>query len=242
MAEPIIPSDAVKAIQDSVATATIEVNGREFVTRPVFAEPAESEARAITVNTLQGIVDYVKSDIDRLDLAKTAIHIVGPTEVAVFSGLFGHKQRDGFLYAKLISLFSDGFKFGTYLDCETFIIGVRTLFEQTDGAEQVIKLVGNLTQVADQNNADDGFTQTVTVRRGITMVGNAQVQNPVDLYPYRTFREVAQPKSPFILRITGGDNPRCALFEADGGAWKLEAISNIKEFFQSKEIGLPIIC
>src|SRR5437870_4623366 len=143
MAEPIIPSDAVQAIKDSVETKTIEVGGRAFVTRPEFKTPAKETANGSRVATRQG---------------------------------------------------------------------------------------------------SDGFSQTVTVKAGITRVEKAIVPNPVTLIPFRTFREVEQPSSSFILRLTGGEKPKAALFEADGGQWKLEAIKNIKAFFDGKDLNIPIIC
>jgi hypothetical protein len=51
------------------------------------------------------------------------------------------------------------------------------------------------------------------------------------LSPYRTFRELNQPESAFIFRMRGGGEgkaPQCALFEADGGKWKLDAVQAIK--------------
>jgi len=61
------------------------------------------------------------------------------------------------------------------------------------------------------------------------------VPNPVTLRPYRTFSEVEQPASQFVFRMkTGGSSPSCALFNADGGAWALEAIENIKRWLSDR--------
>jgi hypothetical protein len=58
--------------------------------------------------------------------------------------------------------------------------------------------------------------------------GTALVKGLVRLAPWRTFREVAQPVSSFLFRVQkAGDLPQFALFEADGSAWKLEAVANI---------------
>ena len=49
--------------------------------------------------------------------------------------------------------------------------------------------------------------------------------------------EVDQPVSPFVLRLRGGGNgslPSCALFEADGGKWRLAAIENVKAWLASR--------
>lgn len=44
----------------------------------------------------------------------------------------------------------------------------------------------------------------------------------------RTFTEIDQPVSPFVLRIN--EDMRVALFTADGGAWKQEAMKNIQAY------------
>ena len=70
------------------------------------------------------------------------------------------------------------------------------------------------------------------------MSAEAAVPNPVTLAPFRTFRDVAQPASLFVLRVQGGgETPNVALFEADGGAWRLAAIENIKKWLEENITG-----
>ena len=56
----------------------------------------------------------------------------------------------------------------------------------------------------------------------------------VRLSPYRTFREIEQPESQFLLRIRTDDrgNAEVALFEADGGVWRNEARLRIAEYLK----------
>ena len=61
--------------------------------------------------------------------------------------------------------------------------------------------------------ADDGVGQTVTAKSGVTRTTKVDVKNPWMLAPFRTFPEVAQPESPFILRMD--KDSQCALFEGD---------------------------
>lgn len=75
---------------------------------------------------------------------------------------------------------------------------------------------------------DSGVTQEVSVRRGVALKEQQTVQPIVHLQPYRTFLEVAQPASDFLLRIDKDGHP--ALYEADGGAWKLEAKRSIAAY------------
>ena len=78
---------------------------------------------------------------------------------------------------------------------------------------------------------DDGVSQKATIKTGIASKGEVLVPNPVKLRPYRTFLEVEQPESAFVFRMRD-DNGRveCALFGADGGAWKNAAMKSIKEY------------
>lgn len=61
-----------------------------------------------------------------------------------------------------------------------------------------------------------------------------EIKPIVRLSPYRTFREIAQPESQFLLRIKTGDNGavQAALFEADGGAWRNEARLRIAAYLK----------
>lgn len=67
------------------------------------------------------------------------------------------------------------------------------------------------------------------------------VPNPVTLAPYRTFVEVKQPESKFVFRMRKSEEgPQAALFEADGGAWKIEAMQRVKEFLEDKLVGTGV--
>jgi hypothetical protein len=65
----------------------------------------------------------------------------------------------------------------------------------------------------------------------------------VKLSPYRTFREVEQPESEFLLRVRldNNDAPAVALFEADGGAWINQAMENVVNYIQSLVADIPVI-
>jgi len=64
------------------------------------------------------------------------------------------------------------------------------------------------------------------------------VKNPVTLTPYRTFREVAQPVSPFVLRFN--EDAQAALFTGDGSVWKLEAVGLIAEYLRHNLLGYNV--
>lgn len=57
-----------------------------------------------------------------------------------------------------------------------------------------------------------------------------KVKPRIQLQPFRTFLEVPQPESEFLLRVD--PNEGIGFFEADGGVWKLEAKRNIADYFE----------
>lgn len=212
----------------------VDVGGVPMSRVPLHdARPLDPEPAVLEVSTLKSFAEYALSAIDDEYRAERAqfVHVEGGTSVRLCTGLFGDRnQRVTVARAKAIV---PSFPFGSFLDAESFNIAILTHFEETPDRANVLKLTGNLTTEAVQTVADDGVTQQVTARHGIARRADVEVKAILTLKPYRTFSEVAQPESPFVLRLRGGGNgesPKCALFEADGGRWKLAAVSNVKSY------------
>jgi hypothetical protein len=59
------------------------------------------------------------------------------------------------------------------------------------------------------------------MRAGVHLKDQEKIQPRVKLAPYRTFPEVKQALSQFVLRARNqGETIELALFEADGGRWR----------------------
>jgi hypothetical protein len=93
------------------------------------------------------------------------------------------------------------------------------------------------------SNEDDGITQRVAVKQGVTLKADIALQPRVTLAPYRTFAEIDQVLSTFVFRTRVGpsQSPQLALFEADGGRWRINAVASIKSWLTGKVGGSPII-
>ncbi|MFD2133319.1 hypothetical protein ACFSKI_19070 [Pseudogracilibacillus auburnensis] len=184
-------------------------------------------AGPFVVNTLSGLVDYLQSDFDEKYNSDNPfiVHIVSPTEVKVESPLNNDAGRDYFVKAEALI---PHFLFDSFHDTEEFNIKLQSCFVKNEDRDIMLKVVGNIQEDNVKNVKDDGISQAVVAKVGVASVGNVEVPNPVSLAPFRSFVEVDQPVSDFVFRMQNG--PRCALFESDGGAWKLEAISNIKTY------------
>lgn len=116
-------------------------------------------------------------------------------------------------------------------------VTIKLEFIPDDEREILLQVLGNIKEENVRTVGDDGISQAVKIKQGLTSVADVIVPNPVNLAPYRTFLEVDQPFSNFIFRMK--DGPKGALFEADGGVWRNDAITNIANYLHDRLIGEP---
>lgn len=228
--------EGIEKILSLGGTKVEEVNGRTYENGPKgLIAVTPPQAQTLKINTLTGIVDYVPAKDDM-------IHVLDHKTVYVLDKSFSDAWLTRSTYLAAVHD-SPVFKFGQYVDVENFIIALQAMFVQDETTATMLKLVGNIKDEGVSNFNDDGVTQVVTAKTGISLVNNVAVPNPVTLRPYRTFMEIEQPASTFVFRIKGnkGEQPMCALVEADGRMWSLEAIKNIKAWLADKIPGVKII-
>ncbi len=238
----------INELQNAVKTEIIKDSlGNEYSTRALFPlkekEKQPASPSRFDLHTLTGLVDFcLRHKEEKGPEDPAGLYIADHSQVLLLSEPFGpEKKRTQFVKAGFEALLGTSFKFGEFYDQEAFVIGLQSLFEPTPARDEVIKLVATIKRDQSAEWTDSGVSQTVIAKTGIAKVGEAQVPNPVRLKPFRTFREIDQPESPFVLRIREGrSGPESALFEADGGRWKLAAIQLIKEYLEDK-VELPII-
>jgi len=215
----------------------LEIDGQTYSTEKLH-HVMLPKATALNVNSLTGLLDYIKSNFDAESFAGTLVHVVSHDEVRLISNLLKDADRETYMVARA---FSPKFNFDRFYDHESFIIAIQSCFIQNEDAASILKVVGNIKDEAVRNYGDDGVSQQVTAKAGIANVADVRVPNPVMLAPYRTFVEVAQPVSKFVFRMrTGNREPECALFEADGGAWRLEAMQRVKKYLEQQLTGTGI--
>lgn len=198
-------------------------------TKASLSRVKEAKASVLTVSTLTGLVDYIKSDLDKLP-EKLLIQVISPREVALYSPLNADREREQYISAEAI--LPDNVVYDRFIGTEQFNIMLQSAFVDVGTKSALLKYTGLIQDEAVKTTGDDGVSQQVTVKTGVASVGQAIVPNPVELAPYRTFSEVEQPISKFIFRMQEG--PRAALYEADGGAWRNKAILSIKEYLQEE--------
>lgn len=217
---------------------TIEVNNRDYST--INIEPIlEPDFEKLYVFNLESLVAYIKDDPDILKNKHKIINIVSPTKVLLQSSIYGDfKQRDTYMAVDCKELLPDIY-FERFMGIEQFIITLKSKFVMTEELEKIVKIVGNISDETVTNYNDDGITQQVTARTGIARVGEVALPPKIELKPYRTFVEIEQPSSEFLLRANKRSGEiEFALFEADGGAWKNESICFIAEYLKDRLEGV----
>ncbi len=231
----------IQTIKDAELVEVVEINGRSYTKEHLHdATPLEFKPDLLELTSLQGLVDYLALDLDRLANDNAVVHVVSPARVVVTTGVTGERrERLYFAIASVQQLAVDD----KWLPPDTMTVRLRTRCAPGGSLDEVVRVLGCVTAEESVKVKDDGFSQEVSQRRGLTLVGKETVPNPVELAPYRTFREVEQPSSPFLLRVKGGgEEPiSCCLFEADGGAWKIAAVAAVVEWLQGKNLPLQII-
>jgi hypothetical protein len=237
----------VRAIQDSVRTEGITVDAVTYVTRPVYLPPVEPSITALDLSTLDSLVEYLEADIDSLSGNRAMlVHVESPTVVSLLTKEAGrYRQRDRYVRAEADATAERNFEFGHFYSAEEFNIKLQSLFIDTDERARVLRVVGNIKEEKVKTAADDGVTQTVTAKQGVAFVQEVAVPNPVTLAPYRSFPEINQVESDFVLRVRAGRSegelPTIALFEADGGRWQIEAVKRVKAYLAARVGDIPVI-
>lgn len=205
-----------------------EIHGSTYSDKELNRISYVPYARTIEMHTLTSLVDYIKANIDTMS-DKMIIHVVSPTSVKLYSQLDNDRNRE---YLIEVDAQLPDFRFGDYIGHEAFCIALQSKFIQNDDRNLVLKFAGTVEDGTVAEYGDDGITQKATVKTGLASKGDAIIPNPVKLRPYRTFLEVEQPESAFVFRMRSERGVQCAIFEADGGAWKNTAMKNIKEYLQ----------
>lgn len=229
--------DALQYVVGLKTAEVLDINGGKYVDKNVHRVDKELRASAIQMNTLTSLVDYLKAGVDSM-ADKMLVQVVSPMKVRVLSMLDADRKREELVDVE--AMIPD-FEYGRYMGNERFIIALQSKFIANDDRALLLQFAGTVKDESIAQYGDDGVTQKATIKTGITSVGDAVVPNPVKLRPFRTFIEVEQPESAFVFRMrqAEGHGVECAIFEADGGAWKNAAMKSIKEYLQYELEELP---
>lgn len=219
--------EALQYIVSLKEPSVLEHDGMKFADKSLNRIPEITPYRLQT-RSLASLVSLISGEIDhkRLVGRKIIIHVKSPTEILVSSS-FGENLDRYDLYSAAAEV--PQIVLGKFIDFEAMNIQLKSCFLPSEARDALIAYLGNIQEDAVKTSSDDGFSQTTAVKTGIASVSMVPLRPIIPLAPYRTFVEVDQPASEFLVRLQTGSG--VALFEADGGAWRIQARKFIKEYF-----------
>lgn len=217
----------------------------QLVQPPVSAE--------IGVTTLQGLADLLDNEFEDAKAGDDLlVHVEDPFTVSLIGRKSDEYGRRTTYATARYPKECPAFTFGAWFSTENFLIAVqqgfqRILLENEDGTlakdlDYVITTASKISAESTVSNDDDGITQRVNVQSGVVLKTTVPLQPRVSLAPYRTFAEIDQIVSTFIFRARVNNGAvQLALFEGDGGRWRLAAVAAIKAWLTSQVSPSPII-
>lgn len=222
--------DAINRIVELATPFTLETrNGHQFCSADLREVKPEVELPArYSVDTLEALVKLIRTE-GVAQAPQLYVRVDSARRVVVDSTYTG---RDYAIYSRLplYEAVSDvpSISVNQSISQEEAIVELQSLYAVTDDRDYLLALLSRIDVNQGVSSVDNGISQEVSVRTGAVLKEQQTVQPIVHLQPYRTFLEVEQPASDFLLRLDKDGRP--ALYEADGGAWKLEAKRNIAAY------------
>lgn len=212
--------DAIDRIVGLAAPARVEFGDKLYSDRALtLVDEEPSRPHTFEVKTLGGLVRMVKAECKEADLR---IVVDGPRKVTVYSPYVKVPGRE---FERVVPYEAVAdvppVTVGAPMDQGKAIIELQTLHNPTPDRDYLLDLISRIDITEGVTSSDNGVTQEAVARTGVVLKEQVAIKPIVQLQPFRTFLEVEQPVSDFLLRVD--KQGRIALYEADGGAWKLEA-------------------
>lgn len=205
-------------------TKLFEIEGQQFSDRELhYVRPHVDRPEGVSVNGLDSICKLIRTEKSWNDTV--FVNVSQYDRVEVITSYQPDLSRNTLYHARAdVPGFNGGWR-----DRETALVQLRSLFIPGEGTEYLLDILSRISEESKITSSDNGITQVVEAREGISLNAFVAVRPRVTLQPFRTFLEVPQPESEFLIRV---DKDRgIGFFEADGGVWKLEAKRNVAKYF-----------
>lgn len=226
--------EAIDRIVELAAPATMEFDGRMFTSQEMEEITVEEDGPSrLSVNTLEALAVMIRTEGVKQPGLPLYVRVMDERNVLVYSSL--HKGK--------ATIFLRQYYYKAECDVPRVIIGqemsqqqaiiqLQSVYGPTPDRDYLLELISHMSVNEGVTSDDNGVTQIVTARKGAVLKENKPVKPIVSLMPYRTFIEAKQPMSEFLLRV--GKEGGISLYEADGGAWRLEAKDNIADWLDEE--------
>ena len=206
-------------------TQAFEIGGQTYTDGHLTRIPPHVDRpECITVSGLDGVCKLIRTEMEKVGVT-ILVQAKSYKTVEVMTTYLPDFSRNALYRAEAdVPGLRTGFR-----DRETALIELRSLFIPNEGTAYLLDLLSRITDEKSVSSKDNGVTQVVEARQGVALNAVVEVKPRILLRPFRTFLEVEQPESEFLLRVDAGKG--IGFFEADGGVWRLEAKRNIADYF-----------
>lgn len=226
----------IQHIQETTQPLVREIDGATFVITAggdaMQVRSTMDHPSTLSLNSLDSLVKMIQTEARSLS-DNQRLYITVPSHLRV--DCFSSPLRDARCFRPFFYQVSapdvPGWDAKMQLPFEEAQIALRTRFQHTGDTDYALKLLSDITTGAKVTFNDNGVATTIVTQKGISLQGNETIRPIVSLRPYRTFQEVEQPASEFLIRI---NERNISFIEADGGMWKLHARETIKAFLEDK--------
>ena len=221
--------EMIQKIEEMAKPTFHEVGRQVFANQQmVLVADKKPMPRCIELTGLDSVCKMVRNEAEHVGL-QIFIQVKDYKSVSVFTELDKDEDR---LYLYQCGADTPNVTMGCFMDYEKAVIELRSLYIPNPGTEYLMQLLSSISNESRVTSSDNGVTQKVEAKSGIALSSMVEIKPRVVLQPFRTFVEVAQPESEFLLRIN--DRGQIGMFPADGGVWKLEATRNVAAYFEDK--------
>lgn len=224
----------IEHIQKTTQPLITEVDGSTFrITSDGDVKeilPTIFHPDTLPLNSLDSLIKMVKTEASEQD-APLYITIPDHMTVRCFGQPDAAERYHRQFYYEANATDVPGWAEKNTLGFEEAQIALRTRFQETPDTLYAMKLVSDISLGAKVIYNDNGIATTITTQKGVALQTNEQIRPLVKLRPYRTFQEVEQPESIFLIRVS---DRGISFIEADGGMWKLAARETIKTFLEER--------
>lgn len=186
----------------------------------------------ITLHSLEALITLVQTEGIKF-IMDGPLYITVPSHTTV--RCFTHPvpenrmKRDGLYWVEATDV--PGWNEKVTMSFDEAMIALRTRFQATADSEYALKLLSDITTGSKITLNDNGIATSVVSRTGVSLQTNTPIRPIISLRPYRTFQEVEQPASQFLIRVS---ERGITFAEADGGMWKLAARKTVRDYLKEK--------
>ena len=209
-----------------------------------FIEKAINVHEILETKTLTSIISFIENNIGDIEKAiNLFIHVVDYDKVLLKTGYNFKNAYEHLVNARCENI---ALNINNYMSIEYAIIELQTKYIDNDDKADLLQVLASVRADSSIENNDDGVTQEVIMKKGIHTAVKKNFEPIKTLIPRRTFQDVNQPESQFLIRFKEENGIKVALFLADSDAWKQKAMANIETWLinELKAIGkenIPVI-